>query len=92
MVSIWNREYMATHSIGGQKSPTDPDKTTPPKPKIDEDAFQAIRSMCLVYFIIPSLPLTSIYFSLQCLPLNFGVINIKLPWTRHGFVQQSRTS
>ena len=45
MVSIWNREYMATHSIGGQKSPTDPDKTTPPKPKIDEDAFQAIRSM-----------------------------------------------
>ena len=44
MVSIWDREYMATHSIGGKKSPTDR-SDAPAKPKIDADAFQAMLSM-----------------------------------------------
>jgi hypothetical protein len=44
MVSIWDREYMATHSSGGKKSPTDR-SDAPAKPKIDADAFQAMLSM-----------------------------------------------
>jgi len=48
MVSIWSREYMATHSISGHKSPTD--KTgAPPKTKLDDDPFQAIICMSFLY-------------------------------------------
>ena len=48
MVSIWTREYMATHSIGGHKSPTDK-SGAPPKPKLDDDPFQAIICMSFLY-------------------------------------------
>ena len=48
MVSIWDREYMATHSIGGKKSPTDR-SDAPAKPKIDADAFQAMLSMQFLF-------------------------------------------
>jgi len=56
MASIWDREYMATHSIGGKKSPTDK-SDAPAKPKIDADAFQAMLSMrlfvCLFFILRP---------------------------------------
>ena len=48
MVSIWTREYMATHSIGGHKSPTDKTGALP-KPKLDDDPFQAIICVSFLY-------------------------------------------
>ena len=50
MVSIWTREYMATHSISGHKGPTDL-TSAPPKPKLEDDPFQAIICMQFLYAI-----------------------------------------
>ncbi len=43
MKGLWDREFMATHSVSGRKSPTDK-STDPPKPAIPADALQAIQS------------------------------------------------
>ena len=80
---LWNRDFMATHSLSGKKSPTDKSKE-PPKPALPADPVQAITSnlylICLLFISI-SLKMKNLNFQT---PLSiFGLI-----FTRLSFPQQ----
>ncbi len=42
MKGIWDREFMASHSVSGRKCPTDK-SGLPPKPALPNDPVQAIK-------------------------------------------------
>jgi len=50
MKGLWDREFMASHSLSGRKSPMDK-STDPPKPALPADALQAIQSNKLKPFL-----------------------------------------
>lgn len=44
MDSLWDRDFMASHSLTGKRSPTEKDTTKPTKPALPEDDAQALIS------------------------------------------------